>query len=108
VSFAGSSPPLSCMNDGLQVSTGASLGRGTIKIADGGLKPEAVFVHGSEKVTLKIKEEVLDKIKADIQRAVKTYGGLNPEYFTHIRQLSMDYWRDLDRKEIFDESIDYQ
>jgi pyrimidine-specific ribonucleoside hydrolase len=103
VSSAGSSPPLSCMNDGLQVSTGASLGRGTIKIADGSPKPEAVFVRGNQKVTLKIKKEVLDKIKADIQKALKTYGGLNQEYFAHIRQLSVDYWRDLDRKEIFDE-----
>ena len=103
VSSAGSSPPLSCMNDGLQASTGASLGRGTIKIAGGAAKPEAVFVHGSQKVTLKIREEVLNKIKADIQKALKTYGGLNPEYFAHIRQLSMDYWFNLDRREIFHE-----
>jgi pyrimidine-specific ribonucleoside hydrolase len=29
-SFAGLTPPLSCLNDGLQTATGASLGRGTI------------------------------------------------------------------------------
>ena len=33
LSFAGSRPPVSCFNDGLQISTGATLGHGSIKIA---------------------------------------------------------------------------
>jgi len=33
-------------------------------------------------------------------------GGLNPAYFAHFRKLSIDYWRDLDRKKIFDEFIE--
>jgi len=33
-SFAGSKPPISCLNDGLQVSTGATLGHGTIALAE--------------------------------------------------------------------------
>ena len=33
LSFAGSRPPISCFNDGLQISTGATLGHGSIKIA---------------------------------------------------------------------------
>lgn len=106
VSYAGSSPPLSCMNDGLQVSTGASLGRGTIKIAEGAPKPEAVFLYGSQKLTLKIKKEIVDKIKADIKAAIKDFGGLNPEYFAHFRKLSIDSWLDLDRGEIFDEFME--
>jgi pyrimidine-specific ribonucleoside hydrolase len=105
VSHAGSTPPLSCMNDGLQVSTGASLGRGTIKIAQGEPKPEAVFIHGSEKVTLTIKKEILEKIKEDIQKALKIYGGMNSNYFSYIRQLSLDYWFNLDRNYIFEEVL---
>ncbi|MDD5507267.1 MAG: nucleoside hydrolase [Bacteroidales bacterium] len=34
VSYAGSIPPVSCLNDGLQVSTGATLGHGLIRIAE--------------------------------------------------------------------------
>ena len=30
ISFAGYQPPFSCLNDGIQISTGSSLGRGTI------------------------------------------------------------------------------
>ena len=33
LSFAGSRPPISCFNDGLQISTGATLGHGAIEIA---------------------------------------------------------------------------
>jgi pyrimidine-specific ribonucleoside hydrolase len=33
-SSAGVKPPYSCLNDGLQVATGASLGRGTIRVRD--------------------------------------------------------------------------
>ena len=32
VSFAGSIPPLSCMNDGIQVSTGATPGHGLLTV----------------------------------------------------------------------------
>ena len=35
LSFAGSTPPVSCLNDGLQVSTGATLGHGTITLGEG-------------------------------------------------------------------------
>jgi pyrimidine-specific ribonucleoside hydrolase len=104
LSFAGNGPPLSCMNDGLQVSTGASLGRGTISLSEDKLRPAAAFVHKNHKISLTIKEEVVEKIKADIQSALKKYGGLNPEYFAYIRKLSIRYWKDLDRKKIFIEN----
>jgi pyrimidine-specific ribonucleoside hydrolase len=106
VSFAGTSPPLSCMNDGLQVATGASLGRGTIQIPDQKPQPAAIFFYKNHKLTLKIKKELLDRIRADIEAAEKAHGGLNPAYFAHFRKLSLDYWHDLDRKKIFDEFIE--
>lgn len=103
VSLAGNSPPLSCMNDGLQVSTGASLGRGTIKISDGSPQPAAIFIYKNQKLTLRIKKELLNRIRAEIKAALKEFGGLNAEYFAHIRKLSIDYWLELDRRQIFDE-----
>ncbi len=106
VSFAGTGPPSSCMNDGLQVATGASLGRGTIQISDEGPTPAATFSYKDSKLTLKIKGELLNRIKKDIAAAVKEYGGLNPAYYAHIRKLSLDYWHDLDRKKIFDELVE--
>ena len=48
VSHAGNKPPLSCMNDGLQVATGASLGRGTIKIESENPRPAATLSTGTK------------------------------------------------------------
>lgn len=105
ISLAGNKPPLSCMNDGLQVSTGASLGRGAIRISEENSRPAATFVYKDQKITLEIKAEIVAKIRSDIQSALKKYGGLNPDYFAHIRKLSIRYWYDFDRKEIFDEKL---
>jgi pyrimidine-specific ribonucleoside hydrolase len=105
-SYAGSKPPLSCMNDGLQVSTGASLGRGTITILEGEPRPAAAFIHGDRTLHLSVKEEVVEKIRADIRKTIKQYGALTPEYFKEIRRLSIRYWLKLDRREIFDQRIE--
>ena len=103
VSFAGKTPPLSCMNDGLQVSTGASLGRGTIEVSEKDYRPEAIFLYRDIKLELRLKSVWEANIKKDIKAALKKYGGLNPEYFAHLRKLSIQYWLDLDRQDIFDE-----
>jgi pyrimidine-specific ribonucleoside hydrolase len=104
VSFAGSRPPLSCMNDGLQVSTGASLGRGgSIQISDQEPQPAAIFLYKDRKLTLRLRPIWVNKIKGDIRKTLNEFGGLNPEYFSRIRELSIHYWLDLDRQAIFDE-----
>jgi pyrimidine-specific ribonucleoside hydrolase len=103
VSLAGNKTPLSCMNDGLQVATGASLGRGTIEVMGTSPKPTASFAYRGKKITLTVKKEFSDKIKADIKSALETYGGLTPEYFAHIRKLAIAQWLNLDRKDLFHE-----
>jgi pyrimidine-specific ribonucleoside hydrolase len=104
-SLAGLNPPLSCMNDGLQVSTGASLGRGTIRVPEDSSTPAARFSNGEYVLQLTLKQVYVDRIKADIKAAVEKYGGLGPEYFAHIRTLSIRYWKDFDRAELFEAKI---
>ena len=107
VSHAGCAPPLSCMNDGFQASTGASLGRGTISIADasdGPRTPAASFSRGERCIRLQLKEDLVKRIRTDVQRAVKQYGNLTPTYFDEIRRLSLVYWRDRHRNGICDET----
>ncbi len=106
LSFAGTQPPLSCINDGLQVATGASLGRKTIQISDQKPRPEAAFFYKDQKLTLRVTRGLLEGITAEIEAAQKEYGGLNPAYFSHIRKLSIDYWYELDRKKIFHEFLE--
>ena len=102
-SFAGLKPPLSCLNDGLQTATGASLGRGTISVENtASPAAEAVFIKGRERLHLRLKEEIRNRIRADIQSAIQKYGDLTPEYFKEVRRLSLQYWAEMNRGEIFE------
>lgn len=101
-SFAGLKPPLSCMNDGLQVSTGASLGRGTISVECSAPSPEALFTARSGSVRLRLKDAVVTMIRNDIAEAIREHGNLTPEYFARVRELSLRYWIDIERGEIFE------
>lgn len=129
LSFAGSRPPISCFNDGLQISTGATLGHGSIKIAKScslskGCKEcadceeliecadarvEAIFrfkaICGTEakEMLLRVwlKEELRQLIAGDIANAVKQYGH-TPDYWLQVRRLALDYWQQWNRAEIFE------
>jgi pyrimidine-specific ribonucleoside hydrolase len=101
ISYAGSSPPLSCVNDGLQVSTGASLGRGAIRVEEEA-RPAALFIYRDRTLLLTLKPEYVNRIKTDIAAAVDRFGGLNPAYFDHVRELSIQYWKEMDRTALFD------
>ncbi|MBN2431375.1 MAG: nucleoside hydrolase [Acidobacteria bacterium] len=103
-SFAGSRPPLSCLNDGLQVATGASLGRGTITVQEDSPRVAAMFRNQDRQVTLILDPEIIRRIRQDIQNTIEQYGNLTPAYFRQVRRLSLDYWLELDREKIFSES----
>ncbi len=102
-SYAGSIPPISCLNDGLQISTGATLGYGTIKIAADSIStPEALFIYKNYKKKLRLKDEYLKQIKSDINQGIIKYGNLTSGYWKLIRELGIKYWLEWDRDEIFD------
>ena len=117
LSFAGSRPPISCFNDGLQISTGATLGHGAIKIAKScalskegaDARVEAIFrfraICGTEAKEMQLrvwlKEELMQQIAGDIANAVKQYGH-TPDYWLQVRRLALDYWQQWNRAEIFE------
>lgn len=103
ISEAGLQPPIACFNDGLQVSTGASLGRGTITVNEPPTPSvEALFVHGDRRVRLTLRQAVIDRIRSDIRAAIAEHGNLTPAYFQRVRELALEYWVELDRRTIFD------
>ncbi len=103
-SHAGLRPPLSCLNDGLQVATGASLGRGTITVLTNlPTTPEAVFSYGERRLRLRLKPELTQRIAADMSALEKKHGGTTPAYFQEVRTVSLKHWLNFDRRTMFDE-----
>lgn len=102
VTYAGSKPPYSCLNDGLQVSTGATLGHGLIHHANTTeILPAAEFTYLGQKIRVELKEFYRDKIKQEIKEAHMLYGLDSDEYWDLVRLRTINYWSDWDRNKIF-------
>ncbi|OPX80725.1 MAG: FmdE, Molybdenum formylmethanofuran dehydrogenase operon [Methanosaeta sp. PtaB.Bin087] len=59
----GTIPPISCLVDGIQISTGCTMGKGNIETVDLG-RAEATFSADGKSLTLKVKDGVMEEIKA--------------------------------------------
>ena len=103
VSHAGSQPPLSCMNDGLQVATGATLGRGTIRVAEGEARPEAAFAKGAARVRMRVRGAIVEGIHMAQRQALERFGPRTPAGEAEARRLAVQFWLELDRRESFEE-----
>jgi pyrimidine-specific ribonucleoside hydrolase len=102
-SFAGRKPPISCLTDGIQVSTGATLGHGTISVAENAVPtPRAHFFLGDSGICLALKEANWQQVKSDIGRVIQRHGALTDEYWAAVRQLGISYWAEWSRDDLFD------
>lgn len=106
ISFAGYKPPWSCINDGLQVSTGSSLARGTISVAHLG-KPIAIFIYEGNQIILKVKPEIIKTVRKVIKDLSDKYVFQSERYFRELDKISVQYWLEWDRHQIFEEVQDY-
>jgi len=101
--FAGTKPPYSCLNDGIQVSTGATLGMGTIHVADDSIaQPAAVFTYKNSSIRISLKKEYLEKVDAEIDEGIIKFGLMDDGYWKLIRRNALKYWVEWDRNVIFD------
>ena len=102
VSHAGTHPPVSCMNDGLQASTGATLGHGLITVArDSFPVPAAEFTCLGNTIRIELKPEIKTAIASAVRHLKETYGLSSDEYWDHLRDLTIEKWSTLDRHRIF-------
>jgi len=103
-SFAGLNPPVSCLNDGLQVSTGATLGHGLIEAgATDSPVASARFINGDTILELSLKQDEAKEIQRMIREALTSSGGLTDEYWQWVRVHALDIWARFDRKVIFEQ-----
>jgi len=104
ISSVGTRPPYSCLNDGLQVSTGASLGRGTIKVIDA-QQPSVDFFSNGRKLTMRVKKEIVQEIEKIIKECSDKFVFQSPRYFQELDVISITYWLRWDRSDLFEEVI---
>jgi inosine-uridine nucleoside N-ribohydrolase/formylmethanofuran dehydrogenase subunit E len=102
ISHAGSVPPLSCMNDGLQVSTGATPGHGLLSVLnDGNLSPSAEFTYLNKRIRVTLKPDLAEKISGELKEINYVYGLDSNIYWELVRKNTIKYWLSLDRHQIF-------
>ncbi len=106
VSHAGSIPPLSCLNDGVQVSTGATPGHGLLTVVnDTPATPSVEFTYMNRKIKLTLKPELEKMISSELKE-INYVNGLDSDiYWELVRKNSIRYWLNLDRHEIFNIEI---
>jgi pyrimidine-specific ribonucleoside hydrolase len=103
ITYAGTKPPYSCLTDGIQVSTGATLGMGTIRLAqDSEVQPSAIFTYKNQSVRITLKKEYLEKVDADINEGIVKFGLMDDGYWKLVRRNALKYWLEWDRNKIFD------
>ena len=103
LTYAGTKPPYSCLNDGIQVSTGATLGMGTIHLASNSItQPSAVFTYKGRSIRISLKKEYLEKVDSDINEGIIKFGLMDDGYWKLIRHNALKYWLEWDRNKIFD------
>ena len=103
VSYAGSTPPLSCMNDGLQVSTGSTPGHGLLTVrTDTILAPVVDITYMGRRIRINLKPEIAGKISSELKEINFIYGLDSDIYWELVRKNTIKYWREMDRHEIFE------
>ena len=102
VSYAGYRPPISCMNDGIQVSTGATIGHGLIRVDDTNPNPSVDFTYMNRTIRLRLKPTISKKIAGEIKEILKKYSLDNDKYWDEVRELTFINWLMLSRHKIFE------
>lgn len=101
VSYAGLEPPFSCLNDGLQVSSGATLGHGLISVKENTNLPKADFYYLGQKITINLKEEYRKQVASQIRELSYIYGLDSNIYWDLVRDIALMCWKDWNRHDVF-------
>lgn len=102
LSHTGYSPPVSCMMDGIQVSTGATVGHGLIRVMKDRVEPTADFTYLGTTIRIRLKESYRNMIADEIGQLVRTYGLESDDYWVEVRANALRYWLEMCRYEIFE------
>jgi len=103
ISYAGNYPPISCMNDGLQVSTGATVGHGLLTVLPNvEAQPKVIFEYLGQQIEFTLKEEYRQKLEKEVKQLAIIYGINSNIYWDLVRQIALNCWFNWDRNELFE------
>lgn len=100
-SYWGTNPPTSCINDGIQVATGSTIGNGNYHIKEPATYPKIMATYKNQTIEIKLKHDTYKKLKDIIQHGLDRYGLKSEAYWSYIREKAIHQWKELDRKSIF-------
>jgi pyrimidine-specific ribonucleoside hydrolase len=103
VSFAPATQPVSCLNDGLTVSTGSTPGRVRFRHEpQPGNAVRASFAWNGRRLVLRLKSHYDARIRATIQELVSKYGLEDAVYWDGVRTFGLDLWENWHRRDLFE------
>jgi inosine-uridine nucleoside N-ribohydrolase len=103
VSAAPPTQPVSCLNDGLLVSTGSTPGRGLFNHVPGPSGTvEAAFEFNGRTITLRLRDEYRERIRLAIQDLLGRFTLEDDAYWIGVRALGLDIWQDWHRRDLFE------
>lgn len=101
-SYAGNNPPLSCLNDGIMVSTGSTPAYNLLKIDTALLYPSAIFCYNKQCFKISLKKEIYEPIANDLNNALLKYSLSSDAYWNYVRKRAIEEWLNLNRDTIFE------
>jgi len=101
-SYIGTKPPTSCMNDGIQAATGSTIGNGNYQLKEPNPFPMIQATYKDQTIEVNMESEIHKKIKGIIKQGVDEYGLKSDKYWSYIRERTIQEWKELDRKSIFE------
>jgi hypothetical protein len=103
VSSAPADQPVSCLNDGLLVSTGSTPGRGLFSHSPGPPGTvEASFAYNGRTVELRLKDEYRARIRTVIRGLLEQHTLEDDDYWDGVRELGLDIWQSWHRRDLFE------
>lgn len=101
LSEAGTTPPISCLNDGIMCAICSTFGRGLISNVPDSSKLAATFFYKDKSVRLEVKPEKLGYTQKYIAASLEKYGGLTEEYFKDVRKMALYVWENFSQEDLF-------
>ncbi|HSL17432.1 MAG TPA: nucleoside hydrolase [Methylomirabilota bacterium] len=103
VSSAPAEQPVSCLNDGLLVSTGSTPGRGLFSHNPGPPGTvQAIFAYNGRTLVLRLRDEHRARIRSVIHGLLEHTTLEDAEYWEGVRALGLDIWQSWHRRDLFE------